>query len=41
MGSTAYGDGKMATFLVYSRPLSSDEVFQNYQAQKNRFGRSS
>ncbi len=30
-------DGKLATARVYNRPLTADEVLQNYNAQKSRF----
>ena len=30
--------GKMSTVQMYSRALSADEVLQNYEAQKTRFG---
>lgn len=31
-------DGKIATFSIYNRALSDDEILQNYNAQKTRFG---
>jgi len=31
-------NGKMASIKLYNRPLSDDEVLQNYNAQKGRFG---
>jgi hypothetical protein len=34
----AYGACKIASFLKYSRALSAQEVLQNYNAQKSRFG---
>lgn len=37
MGYGYYG-GKIASNMIYSRALSSDEVLQNYNALKGRFG---
>lgn len=31
-------DGKLAVNRIYSKPLSSDEVLQNFNAQRSRFG---
>ena len=37
--SNTYGfSGKMAAFQIYNRKLSSDEVTQNYNALKGRYG---
>lgn len=36
-GTEQYG-GKIYTTLVYNRALSAEEVLQNYNAQKSRFG---
>jgi hypothetical protein len=33
-----YYDGKVALTQIYNRALSADEVLQNYNAQKGRFG---
>jgi len=30
--------GRVATFRVYSRELTQNEISQNYNAQKRRFG---
>jgi hypothetical protein len=34
----SYFDGFMASFSAYNRVLSSDEILQNYNATKKRFG---
>ena len=34
----AYFQGQIATTLIYNRVLSAQEVLQNYNAQKSRFG---
>jgi hypothetical protein len=31
-------DGKIATAMHYSKVLTADEIYQNYEAQKTRFG---
>ena len=31
-------DGKMSNVSIYNKALSAQEVLQNYQAQKGRFG---
>ena len=36
--STHYLNGKIGSFRAYNRPLSSDEISQNYNAMKSRFG---
>lgn len=36
--STAYYAGNIANVQIYNRALSATEVFQNYDAQKSRFG---
>jgi hypothetical protein len=33
-----YHRGKIANIKIYNRVLSADEIFQNYNAQKSRFG---
>lgn len=33
-----YLNGRIATFKIYNRALSADEVLQNYNATKSRFG---
>ena len=38
LGGSFYSDGNVATVQLYSKALSSGEVLQNYQAQKERFG---
>lgn len=38
MGTSAYGDGRVASVLVYNRALSAAEVARNYNARKRRFG---
>jgi hypothetical protein len=35
---TGYFDGKIAVVRVYKKALSADEVMQNFNAQKSRFG---
>jgi len=35
---TGYFDGLMGPVRVYNRPLTAEEVTQNYNAQKSRFG---
>lgn len=34
-----YFIGQMSNFLIYSRPLNSSEIYQNFVATKNRFGK--
>jgi len=34
----AYGGGNIGTVLLYNRALTDDEILQNYNAQKGRFG---
>jgi len=36
--SPPYLSGRVSTFRVYSRELTSSEILQNYNAQKSRFG---
>jgi hypothetical protein len=36
--SFSYFDGKIAKASVYNRALSTQEVLQNYNATKTRFG---
>lgn len=36
--SNPYFNGKFSNVLIYNRALSSDEVLQNYNATKGRFG---
>ena len=36
--SGQYWDGEMSEIKIYNRALSADEVLQNYNAQKGRFG---
>jgi hypothetical protein len=36
--NASYYSGNLSLFLIYNRALSSDEVSQNYNAQKSRFG---
>ena len=36
--SSPHLDGSVATYRVYNRELSSSEILQNYNAQKDRFG---
>jgi len=36
--STTWLDGNIATFTIYNRALSSDEVTQNFNATRGRFG---
>lgn len=31
-------DGKIANFQLYNRDLSAAEVFQNFEAQRGRYG---
>ena len=38
MGTGGYGIGRVASFSVYNRSLSADEVAQNYNALRGRFG---
>jgi hypothetical protein len=38
VGSVNYGKGRGAIYKVYNRALSADEVLQNYNATKGRFG---
>jgi hypothetical protein len=33
-----YWNGSVAQVLIYTRTLSADEILQNYEAQKSRFG---
>jgi len=35
---TSYWDGKLANILMYNRALTSSDVLQNFNAQKDRFG---
>lgn len=37
-GSYTYDNGKLSGFQIYNRALTEDEVSQNYNAQKSRFG---
>ena len=37
-GGTRYLNGNIAISMIYNRQLSDDEVFQNYDAFKGRFG---
>lgn len=37
-GNAFYLDGKIAVVLIYNKQLTSNEVLQNYNAQKSRFG---
>jgi len=37
-GSNGYFTGNIANVQVYNRALSADEIAQNYNAQKSRFG---
>lgn len=37
-GAQRHFDGQLAIFMMYNRVLSSDEVSQNYNAHKGRFG---
>jgi hypothetical protein len=36
--SNTYLNGQMGSFRIYNRALSSDEILQNYNATKARFG---
>jgi hypothetical protein len=36
--NSSYWKGDIALTQIYNRPLSSDEVLQNFNAQKSRFG---
>ena len=38
IGDYGYFPGRIALYRVYSKSLSSDEVLQNYNATKSRFG---
>jgi hypothetical protein len=38
MGTSGYGGGRVGTFVVYNRAITSTEVLQNYNATKPRFG---
>ena len=35
---TFFHNGKIASFQVYNKALLADEIFQNFNAQKSRFG---
>ena len=37
-GTTGYGSGRMQAFMAYNRGLTADEVVQNYNALKRRYG---
>lgn len=37
-GGSAYYNGKIALALLYDKAISADQVLQNYNAQKTRFG---
>jgi len=37
-GTSEYLDGKLAVVQIYNRALSADEILQNYNATKGRFG---
>jgi hypothetical protein len=37
-GGTYYYQGNIYAFMIYNRALSADEILQNYNAFKNRFG---
>jgi hypothetical protein len=36
--TTSSWDANLALFMVYNRPLTSAEIYQNYFVQKNKFG---
>jgi hypothetical protein len=38
MGTLGYAGGKLASFFVYNKALTSQQVNQNYNALKRRFG---
>ena len=38
MFANAHIDGNIANLIIYDRKLNADEVLQNYNAQKERFG---
>ena len=38
MGTFGYGQGKAGNFMVYNRALTADEVRQNYNTTRGRFG---
>jgi hypothetical protein len=37
-GAPQYLNGKMATAYIYNRALTYNELMQNYNAQRGRFG---
>jgi hypothetical protein len=37
-GTTFYGTGRVGVALIYNRALTNDEITQNYNAQKARYG---
>jgi hypothetical protein len=37
-GNTFYGTGRVGVSLIYNRALTNDEITQNYNAQKARYG---
>ena len=37
-GSQPYAAGSIANLMVYNRRLSTGDILQNYNAQKDRFG---
>jgi|TARA_B110000495_G_C22961380_1_gene563571 hypothetical protein len=37
-GNPVHAKGEISTLSIYNRALTSDEVMQNYNAQKSRFG---
>ena len=38
MFANAHIDGNIANLIIYNRKLNADEILQNYNAQKERFG---
>jgi len=38
LGYAGYWEGDMAIVMAYTKKLTSDEILQNYNAQKSRFG---
>jgi hypothetical protein len=38
IGGTRYLDGKVSNVVIYNRALSAEEIMQNYNALKGRFG---
>jgi hypothetical protein len=38
MGTAGYAGGRVSIFMVYQRALTSDEILNNYNAHRGRFG---